>query len=47
MEDIILIAVLTLLAGGIIFYLVKQKKKGKCVGCPYSKTCGSKCNGNK
>ncbi len=40
MEDIIVILILILIAAGIVFYLVKAKKRGeKCIGCPYYKQC--------
>lgn len=46
MEDVIVILILVLLAAAIIWYLVRAKKRGeKCIGCPYAKQCGSKCNG--
>lgn len=39
--DFIIIAVILLIICAAIFYIVKAKKCGqKCVGCPYSKTCG-------
>ena len=42
MENIIIVAILGLTAAAIIFYLVRQKKKGvKCVGCPDSGCCSS------
>ena len=44
MENYIIIAIILLILGGIIFYLVRSKKRGdKCVGCPYAKQCGGKC----
>ncbi len=43
MEDFIVIGILALIVGAIIFYLVREKKKGvKCIGCPYAKGCASK-----
>lgn len=43
MEDIIIIAVLLCIIGGIVFYLSRAKKRGEtCIGCPYSRQCGSK-----
>lgn len=46
MENYIIGAILVLIVGGIIFYLVRAKKKGqKCIGCPYSKQCNGGCNG--
>ena len=39
--DIVVALVLLAILGGAVFYIVKAKKSGqKCVGCPYSKTCG-------
>ncbi len=47
MENIIVIGILALIVGGIIFYLVREKKKGaKCIGCPHGKQCcGKNCGG--
>lgn len=37
MENIIIVAVLSVLVGAAVFYILKEKKKGKkCIGCPYS-----------
>lgn len=39
--DFIIITVILLIIGAAVFYIIKAKKSGqKCVGCPYSKTCG-------
>lgn len=39
--DIIVVAVIALIVGGAVFYIVKEKKRGrKCIGCPYSSQCG-------
>ncbi len=47
LEDLIVIAILILLAGGISLYIYRQKKKGnKCIGCPYGKNCSGECNKN-
>lgn len=47
MENFIIIAVIVIIVGTIVFYLVRAKKNGvKCVGCPYAKQCGNHCNGN-
>ena len=44
--DYLLIGFMALAVGFAAFYIVRAKKKGqKCIGCPYSKTCG-KCNCN-
>ena len=46
MENIIIIAVLALIVGGAVAYLIKAKKSGqKCIGCPDSKTCSGYCSG--
>lgn len=43
MKNIVSIAVIILILGLAITYIVRSKKKGvKCIGCPH----GSKCNGN-
>ena len=43
MENLIVIAILVLILGGALTYIYKSKKRGhKCIGCPYSKECGSK-----
>ena len=43
MVDIIVIAVIVLVIGGAIAYIVKAKKNGKkCIGCPDSCSCGAK-----
>ena len=45
--DYIAIAVIALIVGAVVFYLIRAKKRGeKCVGCPYAKQCGGKCGGN-
>jgi len=46
MENIIIIAILALLVGGIVWYLLRARKRGKkCIGCPYAGQCSEKCNG--
>lgn len=46
MENVIIILVLLAIVTGIICYLIRAKRKGeKCIGCPYAKQCGSKCDG--
>lgn len=45
LENVIIIAVLALIAGGIIWYLYRAKKNGQaCIGCPASKKCNGKCS---
>ena len=41
-ENYILIAVIGLIVGGAVGYIVKAKKRGqRCIGCPYSSSCPS------
>ena len=45
MENVIVVLILVAIAAGIIWYLIRAKRKGeKCIGCPYAKQCGSKCS---
>ena len=45
MTNFIIIAVLIIVLGIALFYIVKEKKKGTvCVGCPHAGTCGAKCD---
>ena len=47
MIDLLIILVLLAIAGGIIFYLYKAKKRGEtCIGCPYAKECAKKYAGS-
>lgn len=44
MENVIIIAILAAIVGGIVFYLYRAKKRGQtCIGCPYAKECGGRC----
>ncbi len=46
MADLIVIAVLVLILGAAITYIMKAKKRGvKCIGCPAGAECARKCNG--
>lgn len=37
---IIVIALIIIIIGGAVLYIIKAKKSGaKCIGCPYSKKC--------
>lgn len=45
MENLIVILILTVIVGGIIWYLYRAKKQGKtCIGCPGSGHCSGKCS---
>lgn len=44
MENIIIVLILVGIAGGIVWYLYRAKKRGQtCIGCPYCKQCSGKC----
>ena len=44
--DYIAIAVILLVMGAAVFYIIRAKRRGeKCVGCPYAKQCGGACSG--
>jgi hypothetical protein len=43
LADIIVIAVIVLIIGAALMYIIKAKKSGKkCIGCPYGDACSSK-----
>lgn len=44
MQNLIIAIILLVIVSLVIFYLNREKKKGKkCVGCPYAAGC-TKCN---
>ena len=44
MTDIIVIAVVVVILGAAVGYIIKAKKSGKkCIGCPGGGSCGGKC----
>ncbi len=44
MVDLIVLAVILLILGGAVFYIIKEKKKGaRCVGCSMAGQCSGKC----
>lgn len=48
MENVIIILILVALVGAVIWYLRREKKKGKtCIGCPYAGECSKKCSEHK
>ena len=48
MENIILIIVLLALVGGALWYIRREKRRGKqCIGCPYSGNCPSRSCGSR
>ncbi|MBQ8432538.1 MAG: FeoB-associated Cys-rich membrane protein [Clostridia bacterium] len=43
--DFIVMAVIAVIVGGAVAYIIKAKKSGKkCIGCPDSGSCGSQKN---
>ena len=47
MINVIVVAVLLLIVGAIVFYLVRARRRGEtCIGCPHAKLCGGKCSGH-
>ena len=45
MIDILIAIVILAIIGGIVWYLIRAKKRGdKCIGCPYGKQCCNKSN---
>ena len=45
MDNFIIIALLILIVGGAVAYVVKAKTNGiKCVGCPDAKKCSGDCS---
>ena len=47
LTDYLVIAAILLIVGLAVTYIARAKKRGqKCIGCPYSATCGkTKCGG--
>ncbi|MBQ8814682.1 MAG: FeoB-associated Cys-rich membrane protein [Lachnospiraceae bacterium] len=46
MDDLILVAVLVLIIGAAVVYIIKEKKRGvKCIGCPAAAECASRNSG--
>ena len=46
LTNIILTLVVLCIAASAVVYIIKSKKRGACIGCPYAKNCNGKCNGN-
>ena len=46
MQNFIIIAVLLMVVGGSVRYIIREKKKGvRCVGCSMAGTCAARANG--
>ena len=45
MDNVIIIVILVMVIALAALYVYKEKKKGnKCIGCPHSNECKSKCS---
>ena len=42
LTDIIIVVVVLIILGAASLYIRKEKKQGKCVGCPHAKECAAK-----
>lgn len=42
LADIIIIVLVLVIVGAAAYYIRREKKQGKCVGCPYAKECAAK-----
>lgn len=40
--DIIIVVLVLVLVSVAVIYIRKEKKQGKCIGCPYAKECAAK-----
>lgn len=40
--DVLIIVLVLAIAGAAIYYIRKEKKEGRCIGCPYAKECAAK-----
>ena len=40
--DIIILVIVAGLVGVAVYYIRKEKKQGKCIGCPHAKECAAK-----
>lgn len=46
MTDYILLAVIVIIVGAAVAYIIREKKRGsKCIGCPNGGACSGSCNG--
>lgn len=46
MADIIIIAVIAIIVGVSVAYIIREKKRGvKCIGCSSGAACAGKCSG--
>ena len=47
MADFIVVAIVVVLLGAAVSYIIKEKKRGAvCIGCPHAGQCAKKCQGS-
>lgn len=47
MADLFVVAILAVIVGAAIVYIIKEKKRGvKCIGCPAARNCAGKNHGD-
>ena len=42
LTDVLILVLVLGIIGAAAVYIRKEKKKGRCVGCPYAKECAAK-----
>lgn len=42
LTDVLIIILVLVIVGAAAVYIRREKKQGKCVGCPYAKECAAK-----
>lgn len=42
LTDVLIIVLVLAIVGAAAIYIRREKKQGKCVGCPYAKECAAK-----
>lgn len=42
LTDVIIVALVLAIVGLAAYYIRKEKKQGKCIGCPHAKECAAK-----
>ena len=42
LADIIIIVIILAIVGAASYYIRREKKQGKCVGCPYAGECAAR-----
>ncbi len=44
--DVLIILLVFAIIGFAAYYIRKEKKQGRCIGCPYAKECAAKKSGS-